>query len=235
MRWNIPNTLTILRLLSAPLLMVVFLVFPRPVSDWLAVGLFAFAALSDFVDGYLARRWQQVSAFGKMLDPIADKAMTILALVLLVNLLNGLGVRLGNIYVDESTMVLIPATFIMFREVFVSGLREYMGSRSASLPVTALAKWKTASQMAAILILFIQGLFLQYYSAVAFGLTREMTREILTGKVEDLLGLGWKYKGFIYSQEVGIALLWIAAVLTLVTGFDYFRKCLPFLKKEDGS
>ncbi len=233
MRWTIPNILTLLRLLAALLLMVVFLLFPRPISDWLATGLFAFAAATDYIDGYLARRWRQVSAFGRMMDPIADKAMTILALVLLVNLTSGLGFKLGSTYVDEATMLLIPASLIMFREILVSGLREFLGSKSAGLPVTFLAKWKTAAQMVAILVLFVQGLFEHYYGVLAFGFTREMAQDILAGRVEDLFGLRWKYDGFIYAQNIGIALLWIAAIMTLVTGFDYFRKSLPYLREED--
>jgi len=233
MRWTLPNILTVFRLIAAPSLLLVYLVFPRPISDWLASGLFAIAALTDYFDGYLARRWKQVSAFGKMMDPIADKAMTIISLLLLVNLLNGRAFDLGSIPVDEATMVLIPATLIIFREVFVSGMREFLGARAANLSVTFLAKWKTAVQLLAIMALFIQGLFEHYYGILAFGFTREMTQAILKGAEDDLFGLRWKYEGFFVAQNTGIILLWIAALLTLVTGFDYLRKALPFLKEGE--
>jgi len=233
MRWTLPNILTILRLVAAPMLLVVFIAFPRPISDWLAVFLFAFAAITDYVDGALARRWQQVSAFGRMMDPIADKAMTILALVLLVYLMNGRPFSMGSLYVDEATMILIPATLIIFREVFVSGLREYLGDHSSGLAVTRLAKWKTTAQMVAIVVLFVQGLFEHYYGALAFGFTQEMTQAILKGAEEDLFGLRWKYDGFFITQYAGIILLWLSALLTGITGVDYFRKAMPLLKEEE--
>jgi len=233
MRWTLPNILTLLRLVAAPLLLVLFIVFPRPVSDWLALIIFALAAATDYVDGALARYWSQVSAFGKMMDPIADKAMTILALMLLVYLMNGRPFALGSIYMDEATMVLIPATLIVFREVLVSGLREYLGARATGLKVTRLAKWKTTVQMLAIVVLFVQGLFEYYYGVLAFGFTREMADAILKGAQQDLYGLRWKYDGFFIAQYAGIILLWLAAVLTLITGYDYFRKALPHLSEEE--
>jgi len=87
MKFNLPNVLTILRLVAAPTLVLVYLVLPRPWADWTALVLFVSAAMTDYLDGLLARRWMQVTAFGKMLDPIADKAMTIIALVMLTVLL----------------------------------------------------------------------------------------------------------------------------------------------------
>jgi len=233
MRWNIPNILTLIRLIAAPALVVVFLAFPRPISDWLAVILFAFAAVTDYIDGHLARRWQQTSAFGKMMDPIADKAMAVLALLLLVNLQSGLSVQIMGFRVDQATMVLIPAAIIMFREIFVSGMREFLGSYTSGLPVTRLAKWKTAIQMIAITVLFVQGLFEHYYGVLAFGFTEEMAQAILNGEEQDLFGLRWKYYGFFAAQGGGIALLWLAAVLTLVTGVDYLMKSLPFLNSKE--
>jgi len=233
MRWTLPNILTVARLVAAPSLVAVYVIFPRPISDWLALGLFVVASLTDYFDGVLARRWQQVSAFGKMLDPIADKAMTVIALLLLVYLMNGLTFALGRVNFDEATLVLIPAALIMFREIFVSGLREFLGARSSGLAVTRLAKWKTAVQMLAISVLFAQGLFEHYFGILAFGFTKEMTRAILSGAEQDLFGLTWKYHGFFAAQYSGIALLWLAALLTLWTGFDYFRKALPFLQEEN--
>src|SRR5690606_17421410 len=86
MRWTIPNLLTVLRLLAAPGVALAFVVFPRPLADWIAMSLFVMAALTDYVDGRLARAWQQESAFGRMLDPIADKAMVIIALAVIIGL-----------------------------------------------------------------------------------------------------------------------------------------------------
>ncbi len=233
MRWTLPNILTVGRLVAAPSLVVAYLVFPRPISDWLALGLFVVASLTDYLDGYLARVWKQVSAFGRMMDPIADKAMTSIALLLLVYLMNGRAFTLGQVSLDEATMVLIPAALIMFREIFVSGLREYLGGGAANLAVTRLAKWKTAAQMVAISVLFAQGLFEHYFGILAFGFTKKMTQAILSGAEQDLFGLRWKYDGFFVAQYSGVALLWLAALLTLWTGFDYFRKSLPYLQEEN--
>lgn len=233
MQWNLPNVLTLLRLIAAPALVAVYLIFPRPVSDWLGVGLFAIAALTDYLDGALARRWGQVTAFGRMMDPIADKAMTILALLVLVSLLSGMGIRIGPRFYDQGTLVLIPAALIIFREVFVSGLREFLGEKATGLPVTRLAKWKTTVQMLAILVLLAQGLFEHYYGVLAFGFTPEMAQDILAGNEEDLLGLRWKWQGFVGAQNSGLILLWLAAALTLVTGYDYLRKAWPHVKESD--
>ncbi|MFT4717147.1 MAG: cardiolipin synthase [Paracoccaceae bacterium] len=220
MRWNLPNTLTVLRLLAAPALVLVYELLPRPFSDWIALGLFVTAALTDYIDGYLARRWQQTSNFGKMLDPIADKAMTIIALVMLAILLDG-----PSIYV-------IPTMIIIFREVFISGLREFLGSKSAGLAVTKLAKWKTMSQMVAVSVLFGHLLFEHYYVVLSFAMEQEQVIAIINDGAEDIYGLRWKYEGWGLSYNIGIGLLWIAAALTLITGVDYFRKSLPYLKDD---
>ena len=121
MQCNIPNILTILRLIAAPGVAILFLYFQRPVADWFALVLFITAALTDFLDGYLARLWKQESKFGAMLDPIADKAMVIIALVIIVGLSTA-----DKLVMDA--WILLPATVILFREVFVSGLREFLGT-----------------------------------------------------------------------------------------------------------
>ena len=81
MNWTLPNILTVLRLLAAPGVAIMFLYFKRPLADWFALTLFVGAAVTDFFDGYLARLWKQESKFGAMLDPIADKALTGVALI----------------------------------------------------------------------------------------------------------------------------------------------------------
>ena len=121
---------------------------------------------------------------------------------------------------------------ILFREVFVSGLREFLGDTAGTLKVTKLAKWKTTLQMIAIAVLFSQGVFEHYFGMYSFGMDLALISDILNGREEDVLGLVWKYQGMLWSLRIGIVLLWVAAVLTLMTGWDYFRKSLPFLKEE---
>ncbi|MBI1417366.1 MAG: CDP-diacylglycerol--glycerol-3-phosphate 3-phosphatidyltransferase [Limimaricola sp.] len=205
MRWTLPNTLTVLRLAAAPGVAVMFLYFHRPGADWAALILFVLAAITDYFDGYLARAWKQESKFGTMLDPIADKAMVIIALLVITG------------FSGMNPWILLPATLIFFREVFVSGLREYLGATAKLLAVTKLAKWKTTAQMVAIAILFL-GTGLDYL---------ERGRGPTVGGLARLSDgpAGW-------ATLVGIILLWVAAVLTLITGWDYFRKSLPHLRDQ---
>jgi cardiolipin synthase len=198
MLWNLPNVLTVFRLLAAPGVPVMFLYFDRPWADWLALLLFIGAALTDYVDGYLARAWRQESRFGAMLDPIADKVMVVIAIVVITG------------YSGMKPALILPATLILFREVFVSGLREFLGARAASLTVTRLAKWKTTAQMVAIAVLFL-GTGLAYVEAGS-GRAPHWAAEAANG--------------------LGIGLIWIAAALTLVTGVDYFIKALPYLRDD---
>ncbi|MEY8840886.1 CDP-diacylglycerol--glycerol-3-phosphate 3-phosphatidyltransferase [Cribrihabitans sp. XS_ASV171] len=193
MIWNLPNILTLLRLLASPALAVMFLYFDRPYADWFALILFAGASLTDWIDGYLARAWKQETKMGAMMDPIADKAMVVIALMILVG------------YAQEhwTPWLVLPATVILFREVFVSGLREFLGDVAGTLKVTKLAKWKTTAQMVAIAVLFAQGIFEHYGNRA---------------------GAEW-------TGNVGLVLIWIAAALTLITGIDYLRKAMPHLKE----
>jgi CDP-diacylglycerol--glycerol-3-phosphate 3-phosphatidyltransferase len=218
MTWTIPNVLTTLRLLAAPGVAVMFLYFTRPWADWFALVLFVGAAITDWFDGYLARIWKQTTKMGTMLDPIADKAMVVVALMVIVG------------YSSMSPWLVLPATVILFREVFVSGLREYLGDTAGTLKVTRLAKWKTTAQMIAIAVLFAQGVFEHYLWSSTAGMDQEMVDAILTGQVEDLHGLRWKLEGMVWSGHAGLWLLWLAAGLTLVSGVDYFRKAVPYLR-----
>ena len=219
MNWNLPNILTVLRLIAAPGLALMFLYFHRPYADWFALVLFVTASITDWFDGYLARAWKQETKLGAMLDPIADKAMVVIALMVIVG------------YSSMSPWLVLPATFILFREVFVSGLREYLGEAAGTLKVTVLAKWKTTAQMVAIAFLFAQGIFEHYLGMSAMGMDPQLVAEILNGAVEDLHGLRWKLAGMDWTGSIGLWLLWFAAALTLATGWDYFRKALPFLKE----
>ncbi|SDG60153.1 CDP-diacylglycerol--glycerol-3-phosphate 3-phosphatidyltransferase [Sulfitobacter delicatus] len=220
MKWNLPNILTLLRLVAAPGVAVMFLYFTRPYADWFALVLFVGAAITDWFDGYLARAWGQETKIGTMLDPIADKAMVVIALMVIVA------------FSSWSPWLVLPATLILFREVFVSGLREYLGDVSGTLKVTQLAKWKTTLQMIAIAVLFSQGVFEHYLGMSVFGMDQQMVEAILNGEVEDHLGLGWKLAGMEWAGVLGLILLWIAAILTAITGADYLLKALPHLKEQ---
>ena len=138
---NIPNLLTVLRVALIPVFILMFYL-PFSWSYWAASGVFAVAAVTDWLDGYLARRWEQGTPFGAFLDPVADKLMVAVALVLLA--------------AEHSNLLLtLAAATIIGREIVVSALREWMaelGAR-AHVAVSNLAKWKTAAQMLALVIL----------------------------------------------------------------------------------
>lgn len=187
MVWNLPNILTLSRLAAAPIIALIYLGLNPPFADLVAFVVFVVAAVTDFFDGYLARRWGQLSEIGRVLDPIADKVMVVI----------GLGVLLGAH--GLAFWVLLPATIILFREVFVSGLREALGDRAVALKVTALAKWKTTVQMFAIGALFLAG-------------------------ASEAVWISW----------VGLALLWIGAILTAVTGWDYTTKAVRLVAGGEG-
>jgi CDP-diacylglycerol--glycerol-3-phosphate 3-phosphatidyltransferase len=207
MTWTLPNTLTVLRLLAAPGVAVMFLYFNRPWADWLALTLFIGAAVTDWFDGYLARLWKQESRFGAMLDPIADKAMVVIAIMVITG------------YSGMNPWLILPATVILFREVFVSGLREYLGAKAGELKVTKLAKWKTTAQMVSIAILFL-GTGLKFLE--------DDGRAPRAG--EGMLPGDYTWAGI--ATYVGLVLIWIAAALTAITGWDYFRKAMPYLRDK---
>ncbi len=179
-----PNILTVSRVLLVPLIIGMFYV-DAAWARWLAALLFLIAATTDYVDGYLARSWQMQSPFGRWLDPVADKLLVAATVVMLVGF-------------DRAP--LLPALVIVLREITVSGLREYMAEVSVGLPVSRLAKWKTAVQM------------------VAIGL-------LLVGDAGPL---------WLPLQEIGWWGLWAAAILTLVTGYDYLRAGLGHMMKDGG-
>lgn len=138
---NIPNLLTMLRVLLIPIFILLFYM-PFSWSYWAASLVFAIAAVTDWLDGYLARRWEQSTPFGAFLDPVADKLMVAVALVLLV-------AEHSNLWLT------LAASIIIGREIVVSALREWMaelGAR-AHVAVSNLGKWKTAAQMVALVIL----------------------------------------------------------------------------------
>ncbi|NEY89900.1 CDP-diacylglycerol--glycerol-3-phosphate 3-phosphatidyltransferase [Tabrizicola oligotrophica] len=220
MIWNLPNSLTVLRLLAAPGVAVMFLYFHRPWADWFALALFVGAAVTDWFDGYLARLWKQESKFGAMLDPIADKAMVVIAIMVITG------------YNGMNPWLILPAAVILFREVFVSGLREYLGAAAGTLKVTKLAKWKTTAQMVAIAVMFL-GTGLEYLNGVAMkGMTTEQYAEAVMAGLADPVRACGKRDCASLAGDVGLVLMWVAAFLTALTGWEYFRKSLPLLRDD---
>ncbi|KIT17397.1 CDP-diacylglycerol--glycerol-3-phosphate 3-phosphatidyltransferase [Jannaschia aquimarina] len=220
MTWTVPNILTLIRLLAAPGVAVMFLFFARPWADWFALLLFVSAAVTDWFDGYIAREWNQATKLGAMLDPIADKAMVVIALCVITG------------FSGMNPWFLLPATVILFREVFVSGLREFLGDVAGVLKVTPLAKWKTTAQMVAIAVLFATGVFQHEFLDRTQGMDGAMVGSVLSGAQEDTSGVLLYYRLEIVTWWTGTVLLWVAAGLTAWTGWDYFTKALPHLRDK---
>lgn len=131
---NLPNILTVGRLMSLPLL-ILFMMIDAPWAAWTALGIYTLGCITDWFDGYLARKYNLESAFGKFLDPVADKIF--IAAVLLTLLAND----------NLPSWGIIPVTLILSREFLISGLREFFGPKNIQFPVSKLAKWKTTIQM----------------------------------------------------------------------------------------
>jgi len=179
---SLPNLLTLSRIFAVPIL--VFLLWrPGPLDYAITFVLYCIVGITDYFDGYLARAWGNISKLGQFLDPIADKIMIGAVLIMLISS------RKANPVPEIAGLNIIPALVILLREIIVSGLREYLAGLQVSVPVSALAKWKTTFQL------------------IALGAL------ILGGAVPDQP----------WVHEVGIFCLWIAAALTLVTGYDYLR------------
>jgi len=220
MTWTLPNVLTTLRLMAAPGVAVMFLYFHRPAADFLALALFLGAAITDFFDGFLARLWGQETRFGAMLDPIADKAMVVIALLIVVG------------YSGMNPWLILPATVILFREVFVSGLREFLGAYAGLLKVTKLAKWKTTAQMVSIAVLFLASGLETLHLHIYQRMDPAAYDAALRAGPDDWNGLWLAASGGWYAGLFGLGLIWVAAALTLATGVDYFRKSMPYLRDE---
>jgi CDP-diacylglycerol--glycerol-3-phosphate 3-phosphatidyltransferase/cardiolipin synthase len=141
--WNTPNSLTLLRIVLIPVFVGIFYV-PAPWARFACAFVFTVAALTDWLDGYLARRWQQTSPLGTFLDPVADKLMVAVALVLLVQ-------------ADPRAILALPAAVIIGREITVSALREWMAELGARgrVAVSMVGKFKTTAQMVAIILLIL--------------------------------------------------------------------------------
>jgi len=195
----LPNALTVLRILLVPVFVVAF-VIPGDAARLIAFLVFALAGISDWLDGFAARKLKAGSDFGRMLDPIADKVLVGVALMMLVA--EGTFTRYNPNTGMLSLLRLVPALIILSREMLVSGLREFLAGTRVSVPVTAVAKFKTAVQMIAIgaMILtpladaFVPGIPSLTYAALAY------------------------------------ILLWVAAALTVYTGVIYFRNGMAHLR-----
>jgi CDP-diacylglycerol--glycerol-3-phosphate 3-phosphatidyltransferase len=147
---QLPNQLTVARIAAVPVLCL-FIAIDVGWLRWLALLIYVAAAITDWLDGYLARRMNMQSDLGRMLDPIADK------------LLVGLLIVTFAFTRDFSGLDLVPALAILFREIFISGLREFMGKREISVPVTFLAKWKTTAQLVALFFTILGGLLPDFW------------------------------------------------------------------------
>ncbi|MDG1580298.1 CDP-diacylglycerol--glycerol-3-phosphate 3-phosphatidyltransferase [Pseudomonas sp. GOM6] len=172
---NIPNLLTVLRVALIPVF-ILFFYLPLSWSYWAASGVFALAAVTDWFDGYLARRWEQSTPFGAFLDPVADKLMVAVALVLLVE-------EHANLWLT------LPAVIIIGREIVVSALREWMaelGAR-AQVAVSNLGKWKTAAQMLALIILLANPPQLTLWVGIGYALLLVSAALTLWSMVQYLL------------------------------------------------
>lgn len=186
---SLPNVLTYGRIVAVPALVGCLYFLRGDLARWLAFTLFVMASFTDWLDGYLARAWQQQSALGRMLDPIADKLLvgTTLLMLTYVNTIYG-----WHIW---------AAVIILCREILVSGLREFLAELNVKIHVTHLAKWKTTLQMIALAVL-------------------------LAGPAGDEI--------VPVVTSSGLALLWLAALLTLWTGYDYLRAAVQHAIEGDG-
>ena len=182
MKKQLPNLLTYSRIVVIPVLVAIFLFMHGELSNYVCAALFMFASITDFFDGYLARAWHAHSNLGKFLDPIADKLLVATALMLLVS---------------EHRAPILPAVAILCREILVSGLREFLADLRISVPVSNLAKYKTAAQMIAIFLLLLGEPGVGAYLSTA--------------------------------SSLGSVFLWVAALLTLVTGHIYLKTGLKHL------
>lgn len=139
---SLANKLTLSRIIIIPLILLL-LAIPHGVAAWIALALYTVASVTDWLDGYLARKENNVSRIGQFLDPIADKLLVASVLLLLV--------YNGHIH----GLTVLPAVIILVREVAVSGLREFLAELRVSVPVSKLAKWKTTIQLIALGFLIV--------------------------------------------------------------------------------
>ena len=186
----IPNALTLFRCLIS-ILLPILIVYGGETGAILSAPLLLLAGLSDYLDGFYARKYNVVSVFGKILDPIADKLLVI-----------GVLLSLASENLLDFYFGFIPSLIIILREIFISGLRESVSSHNFTLKVSVLAKWKTTIQ------LFACGSFLV-----------------------------WRMNEYFYNIDflgfISYSLLWLASIITLITGFQYAVSVINFFKKHN--
>lgn len=182
---SLPNILTVSRILAIPAICAAFFL-PGIWSAWIPLGLFVAAGITDWFDGYLARKWGQMSDLGRFLDPVADKLLVAAVILMLIAFER----------IDRITC--LAAVVIMCREITVTGLREFLAELRVKVPVSKLAKWKTTMQLIALGILIV----------------------------------GDHGPAFLHIRLVGEIGLWIAAVLTLYTGWDYLQTGLRHMAAD---
>jgi cardiolipin synthase len=186
----IPNTLTLFRCLIS-ILLPILIIYGGETGAILAAPLLLLAGLSDYFDGFFARKYNVVSILGKVLDPIADKLLVI-----------GVLLSLASENLLDFYFGFIPSLIIILREIFISGLRESVSSYNFTLKVSVLAKWKTTIQ------LFACGSFLV-----------------------------WRMNEYFYNIDflgfISYCLLWLASIITLITGFQYAVSVINFFKKNN--
>jgi cardiolipin synthase len=189
---TLPNLLTLSRIAVIPVIVALFFV-DGAVARWVSCALFTLAAVTDYLDGHIARSRQEVSNLGRFLDPLADKLLVVTVIVMLVA------------FDRMSLLTVLPAVVIVSREIIVSGLREFLAALDVGLPVTTLSKWKTGIQMVALGFLIV----------------------------------GDDGPAFIPVQIIGELGLWLAGMMTVITGYDYLRASAPHLvdrgKRKSGT
>jgi len=190
---SLPNLFTYFRLAAVPAVVACFFwggAFSANDHNarWTALGIFTLAAITDYIDGWVARRFDKTTSLGGMLDPIADKLLVSACLLLLA---------------ADGTIAgwsLWAAIIILCREILVSGLREFLGNVRVKVPVSALAKWKTVAQL------------------IALGF-------LLAGPAGDRV--------LPHNTDIGLTLLWLSALLTLYTGWDYMKAGVTTVVESD--
>ncbi|MFA5592521.1 MAG: CDP-diacylglycerol--glycerol-3-phosphate 3-phosphatidyltransferase [Micavibrio sp.] len=187
MMHHLPNLLTVSRIILLPFLIGLFFI-PGAAAAWTALAIYTFCAVTDFLDGYIARKYGSTSGFGAFLDPISDKIMVASLLMALATF-----DRLDGVW-------MIPAIIILAREFLISGLREYLGPQNIKVPVSRLAKWKTGFQMTSLGFLIMGGYGDKTMQTV-FGFLVPDISTLATGQI----------------------LLSVAAVITIITGWNYLK------------
>ena len=180
-----PNLLTVIRIILASLIALILIFFDNKIAYFISFILFSLAGITDYFDGWLARKKGQISDLGRMLDPIADKILVISTFIILMsnNVIEGFNA--------------IAAFIIIYREIFISGLREFLGNKSLVVKVTKLAKWKTAIQFITILVFLGSQVINNFY--------------IYT----DIIN--------IFIEFTCTLLIWITSLISLYTGINYLR------------